>query len=128
MIRHIKIVGTLHIVLGILGVLGAFIIYMAISIGGIISGDATAISITQLVGISVGSFILLLSLPGIIGGLGILKYKYWAKILLLVVGFLNLLNFPLGTALGVYTIWVLMNSGIDSVINSQNTSTTEGVA
>lgn len=111
--RHIQLLGTLHIVLGILGVIAAFIAYMAISVGGIISGDAKAISITQIVGIAVGSFLLFLSLPGIIGGWGIMKYKYWAKILLLVLGFLNLLNFPFGTALGVYTIWVLMNDQTD---------------
>ena len=34
--------------------------------------------------------------------------KPWARILGLVVGFLALLRFPLGTALGIYTIWVLL--------------------
>ena len=34
--------------------------------------------------------------------------KPWARALGLVVGFLALLRFPLGTALGAYTIWVLL--------------------
>jgi hypothetical protein len=36
------------------------------------------------------------------------EYKPWARILGLVLGFLALLRFPLGTALGIYTIWVLL--------------------
>jgi hypothetical protein len=32
----------------------------------------------------------------------------WARILGLVIGFLALLRFPLGTALGIYTLWVLL--------------------
>src|SRR5215469_7451396 len=34
--------------------------------------------------------------------------KPWARVLGLVVAFLALLRFPLGTALGIYTIWVLL--------------------
>lgn len=119
MLRHVRTLGILHIVLGIFGVIVAFIAYMAISIGGIISGDAQAITITQIVGLAVGSFLLLLSLPGIIGGWGILHYKIWARILLLVIGCLNLLNFPFGTALGIYTIWVLMNAQSDQAFKAQ---------
>jgi hypothetical protein len=36
------------------------------------------------------------------------EFKPWARILGLVVGFMALLRFPLGTALGAYTIWVLL--------------------
>jgi hypothetical protein len=117
---HLRTLGTLHIVLGILGVLGAIIVYGAISLGGILSGDMEAITITQIVGIAISSFILIVSMPGIIGGWGILNHKYWAKIVLLVIGILNLINFPLGTALGVYTIWVLMNREADKVLNDTN--------
>ncbi len=45
--------------------------------------------------------------PCIVGGIGLLKRKYWAKILVLVLGFIILLHFPFGTALGLYTIWLL---------------------
>lgn len=49
-----------------------------------------------------------LSIPGFLGGVGILKRRRYARILLLVLGTINLVSFPaLGTILGVYTIWVL---------------------
>ena len=35
------------------------------------------------------------------GGIYLLKYRPWARILLLVLGFLNLIEIPFGTALGI---------------------------
>jgi hypothetical protein len=43
----------------------------------------------------------------LIGGYGLLKYWNWARILVIVIAILNLFNFPFGTALGVYSLWVL---------------------
>jgi hypothetical protein len=61
----------------------------------------------------IGAFVLIcalvLSLPGIIAGIGLLSFKPWARILTIVVSILDLLNIPFGTALGVYGLWVLFN-------------------
>ncbi|HEX8879551.1 MAG TPA: hypothetical protein VF749_05950 [Candidatus Acidoferrum sp.] len=38
---------------------------------------------------------------------GLFERQSWARILGLVLGILALLRFPLGTALGIYTLWVL---------------------
>jgi hypothetical protein len=53
--------------------------------------------------------IALLSVPAIIGGIGLLKYREWARILLIVMSSLNLINIPFGTALGIYGLWALLN-------------------
>ncbi len=50
---------------------------------------------------------------GIIAGVGLLQSQPWARILTLVVGFISLLNVPIGTALGVYTLWVLLAPNAD---------------
>jgi hypothetical protein len=53
-------------------------------------------------------FLSLVSLPGIVGGIALYKRRRWARMLLLVLGFLNLISFPpIGTALGGYTIWFM---------------------
>jgi hypothetical protein len=39
---------------------------------------------------------------------GLLERQPWARILGIVVGFLALIRFPFGTALGIYTLWVLL--------------------
>ena len=54
-------------------------------------------------------FLLVLSAPGILGGYGLLKKYSWARVLVLILGALNLVNVPFETILGVYTFWVLLN-------------------
>jgi phage shock protein PspC (stress-responsive transcriptional regulator) len=49
-----------------------------------------------------------LSIPGIIAGIGLFKRKEWARILTLIISVLDLVNFPFGTAVGVYSIWALV--------------------
>lgn len=105
--KHYEILGILYIVFSVLGILAAFIAFIAISGGGIISGDPQAIGITVTVATIIASFLVLISAPGIIGGIGLLKGKSWARILILILGVINLLNIPFGTILGIYTIWAL---------------------
>jgi len=107
--KHVTILGILYIVFNALGIIAGIIIFTVMTGAGIISGDEEAMAITAIIGTVIGAFLLVLSLPGIIGGIGILKQQNWARILVLVLGFLNLLNIPFGTALGIYTLWVLLN-------------------
>jgi hypothetical protein len=51
-----------------------------------------------------------LSIPGLIAGYGLLKYYEWARILTIVIAVLELIRFPLGTILGVYSLWVLFSA------------------
>lgn len=105
---HIKVLGWLYIVLGILGILSGAIVFIAVFGGGLISGDQEAIRITAIVATIVSSVILVLSLPGVVVGAGLLRFKPWARVLALVLGILNLPGFPVGTILGVYSLWVLL--------------------
>ena len=65
-------------------------------------------------GMSMGWFIPLIttvlyirSALGLLVGIGLLRRDRWARPLALVVGVLMLLKIPFGTALGIYTLWVL---------------------
>jgi hypothetical protein len=106
--QHVTILGALYIAFGILGILAGTILFVVITGGGLISGDNDAMTITAIVGTVLAAFLFLLSIPGIIGGIGLLNRKEWARILTLILGFLNLINIPFGTLLGAYTIWALM--------------------
>jgi hypothetical protein len=107
--KHILVVAVLNLVFGTIGILGGIIALIAISGGGVISGDPTAMKITGIVGLAVGFFFFLTSVPGVIGGIGLLKRRGWARILLMIIAVLGLMNIPIGTAVGIYTLWVLMN-------------------
>lgn len=121
--RHITILAVLHIANSALGILAAIIVFTIVTGAGILSGDPEAMTITAIVGSAIALFLLVLSLPGVIGGIGLLQRREWARILVLVVGFLNLLNIPIGTVLGVYTIWVLLKEGAGAMFENGNTNT-----
>jgi len=107
--KHVTLVAALQIGFGVLGVLAALILFVAVVGGGILSSDPDAMTITSIVGSAVGGFLFLVSIPGIIGGIGLLKYQPWSRILVLIISCLELLNIPFGTAMAVYSGWVLLN-------------------
>ena len=106
--KHVTLLGWFYIACGVLGILFAFIVFIAVVGGGFISGDREAIRITMIVGTAVASFLTLISIPGIIAGIGLLNRREWARILAIILGVLKLINIPFGTALGIYTLWALM--------------------
>jgi hypothetical protein len=55
----------------------------------------------------IGGFLMLTALAGAIAGWGLLDRRPWARMLAIVLGVLALFDAPFGTALGVYTLWVL---------------------
>ena len=55
-----------------------------------------------------GTAILVKAIAGFFAGWGLMQRERWARTLTLVLSFLALLNIPLGTALGVYSLWVLL--------------------
>lgn len=111
---HIGILGWIYIIgnafLLVMGGL-AFFFFMGI---GIMSGEAEVAGILTIVGMTGMVFFVALALPGMIAGYGLLKRKSWARILTLVLGVLNLFSFPVGTAVGIYTLWVLLQNDADA--------------
>jgi len=50
-------------------------------------------------------------------GLGLLQYKSWARILAIILGILNLILFPIGTAVGIYTLIIMFNDEAKALFN-----------
>ncbi|HEY0788921.1 MAG TPA: hypothetical protein VGE86_09775 [Thermoanaerobaculia bacterium] len=107
--QHVTILAVLYIICGAILLLIGGGLFMIIAGAGAISGDLQAAAITGIVGVALGGFFLVLSVPSIIAGVGLLGMRPWARILTLILGALQILNFPFGTALGIYTFWVLLN-------------------
>jgi hypothetical protein len=57
---------------------------------------------------TVGSLFLAGGVLGIVTGWGLLERQPWARMLAIVLGCFSLVEMPLGTALGIYTLWVLL--------------------
>jgi hypothetical protein len=106
--KHVTLVGALFIAYHVIGLIVGIVIMVLMSSIGLLTHDATAMTILSAVGIGIGTFLIVLSIPGLIAGIGLLRGAGWARILALIVGAFDLLDIPLGTALGVYTFWVLL--------------------
>jgi hypothetical protein len=107
--KHITLVAALNIGFGFLGVFIAIFLFIAVAGGGFLSGDQEAMKITLIVGTALAFFFLVTSIPEIIGGFGLLKHKSWARILVIIIACVDLIFIPIGTALGIYALWVLLN-------------------
>jgi len=116
--QHIDIVAWLHIGFGILGLGFAFLGGAVLGALGLLSGDAEAAGILMVIGGFVVVFAGLLSVPSLVAGWGLLRRKHWARMLTLILSFLNLLNFPIGTLMGGYSMWVLMNDESRRILES----------
>lgn len=116
---HVKVVGLINIVFGFLGLFIAGILFIAIAGGGFISGDPTAMTITSIVAVVLSGIFSLFSIPEIVVGFAILKKKSWGRILGVIVAILDLINIPIGTAFGIYALWVLLNEETAQIFKQQ---------
>jgi hypothetical protein len=113
---HVKVLGILHVVFGALGILAALgIMALFGSIAGLIgfSADrdaAVAAPIVGMVGSAIMIVILVLSIPGMVIGWGIMNFKPWARTWGIVISAFDLIQVPLGTILGIYGLWVLLSA------------------
>jgi hypothetical protein len=114
---HVRILAYLHIVFGALGTLAALLVLFVFGgLAGIVGATnpsdpnawRIAMPVLGVVGLVISGFVLLLSLPGVIAGFGLLRFRPWARMLTIVLSALDLPGVPIGTALGVYGLWVLL--------------------
>lgn len=116
--QHLDIVAALQIGFGFLGLLvGALAFGILVAIG-VAEGEEEAFFVLGGIGLVVAVICIVFSVPAIIGGIGLLKRRSWARILVLILSALDLLNFPLGTAVGAYSIWVLAQKETADLLGS----------
>lgn len=116
--QHVKILAVLHIVLGALGVLAALIVMLVFggiaAVVGISEQTAGAADVASpwigILGGVIMVVVLVISLPGLIAGIGLLTFQPWARILTIILSALELPGFPIHTALGIYGLWVLLSN------------------
>ena len=106
--KHVTAVGVLFIAFGAQGVVISIGVLVAVIVGARMSGDETGFSTMSIIGLSVAVPFFLIEALKIVGGIALLKRRPWARIPALTLSFLSLLICPIGTAYGIYAIWVLM--------------------
>ncbi len=117
---HIDVIGWLHIISGLFTVAIGLLVLFLLSGIGFVAADPEAIPILNVVGSFVFAFLLLLALPGIVAGYGLLKRYSWGRVLAVIVSVFNLLNVPIGTLIGIYSLVVLLSHDTDVVFSDVN--------
>lgn len=106
--KHINIVAALQIGLSIFNLLIAFLIFTVLKLVGGFVDDANGATILSLIADVLAIVFIIISVPGILAGMGLYKRKEWARVLSLILSVIEIFSFPFGTAIGIYSIWVLI--------------------
>jgi hypothetical protein len=127
---HVKVLAVLYLVFSAFFLLAAVFLLLTFGGASAIVGTAAepedaaiALPILGITGIALSGFFLAIALPGLIAGYGLLKRANWARILGIVLSALNLLNFPFGTILGVYGLFVLLHKDTERLFEASSAVT-----
>ena len=117
MSSHVDFVGVLFIVWGLLTTLvgvstlalgvGAVALITSASRGG--GAAEFAAGVTAAVFTTLAIIAILWGAAHVVVGVPLRRHRPWARLMALMLGSVDLLLLPYGTALGIYALWVLLN-------------------
>jgi hypothetical protein len=119
--EHVRLLGILWLAYSAMHVVGAIVLLIVgntifLALPGMPSHGPAFLQ-PLLTGIAIA--LLIKSAIGLAAGWGLIQREPWARILVLIVAFLSLFNVPLGTVLGIYTLWVLLPTQSDREYEAQ---------
>ena len=125
---HVQILGWLRIVgAALTATIGVILLIFLAGIGvfsSAASGEAAPFWVLTMVALFVGGLMVVLALPALLAGIGLLRRKEWGRILALIVAVFDLLNFPIGTLIAVYSFYVLLQNSAAAYFAGTTTSLT----
>jgi hypothetical protein len=116
--KHINIVAALQIGLSIFNLLIVLLFYTIMNVIGGFIDDPNGGMVLSLIANIISVALIVISIPGILAGLGLYKRQEWARILTLVISIIQLFSFPFGTAIGIYSIWALVQPETVAAFNA----------
>jgi predicted nucleic acid-binding Zn ribbon protein len=106
--EHIHLLGILWLAISALNAIGGVVLYIIANTLFARGNNTGAPGFLHPLLSVVGIMILAKAALGFIAGWGLLQREPWARLVTLVLAFISLFNVPFGTAVGVYTLWVLL--------------------
>jgi len=106
------LLGALHIAHSILYILISTAIYAVLLSNNFFNTQSGFPDKQYVIGAVVGAFLFLFAVSGIIASVGLIKSQPWSQMMILILGCLDLVFIPLGTVLGIYTIYVFIHNEI----------------
>jgi hypothetical protein len=115
MTSHVDFVGVLFIVWGVLTTLvGVSTLALGIGAAALITtasqgGGGVAAGLTAAVFTALAVIAMLWGAAHVVVGVPLRRRRPWARLMALMLGSIDLLLLPYGTALGIYALWVLLD-------------------
>jgi hypothetical protein len=108
---HLQLLGLLWLAMSAFNVIAGVVLYVLANTLFAhmqhFAPDAPAGFVRPLLSV-VAIFVVAKAAIGFVAGWGLLQRESWARVVVLVLAFVSLFHVPFGTALGVYTMWVLL--------------------
>jgi len=121
MTTHVKVLAALGLVGGALGLAGA--VFSSLFFGALATlvgasqeeHAAVGRAVLGLTGLAFTAFLVVTSSVSLVCGWGLLRRRPWARILGIILAAVCLIQFPLGTIVGAYGLWVLFNKKTEAM-------------
>ncbi len=115
MSKHVNAVGVIRLGLSAVGGLLVVMVYFGtqwlLGFPDVIE-DKMAVSVFTTVSNAIVVIVGIGSVLNLIAGFGLLAYQGWARYLTMILSVFDLINIPVGTAIAIYTAWVLMQDEV----------------
>ena len=128
---HVKVLGVVYLAVGGCMLLAALFLFLTMGgVAGIVGATAEphdaaiAIPILGIAGTALATLLTVFALPSLITGYGLLNFKPWARVVGIVLSAISLINIPIGTLVGAYGLWVLLNKETEQLFNNLPASST----
>jgi len=110
---HIRLLGILWLALSALNAVGGAVLFILANtlfahLHEMGAPPETPTGFLRSLFTFLGIVVLAKAACGFFAGWGLLQREPWARMLTIVLSFLALFNIPFGTALGIYSLWVLL--------------------
>jgi len=128
--KHVRALALINIAVGILGLLLAIaILYFGGGRDGLLNISKlerenggipfSSMPVAGLYWLSLSIYMIFMALPLAAVGYGLYKLEPWARWVGIAVNGFNILNIPVGTIMGLYAIWVLMDEGVEPLFEDK---------
>jgi hypothetical protein len=118
--QHIQLLGVLWMVVSTLSLIGGAVLFMlanTLFASGEFRSSGAPHFLQPLLSF-IGVLVLAKGTLGFVTGWGLMQRRPWARMLAVVLGFVVMLQIPFGTALGFYTLWVLLSQDAERQYSS----------
>lgn len=113
---HVKVLAVIYLAIGGLMLCGALFLGLGSGVAaGIVGASADAedaaiaIPILGFAGTALAVALGLFAVPSLLTGYGLLNFQPWSRIVGIILSAISLINIPIGTIIGAYGLWVLLN-------------------